>query len=118
MKTGKLGVIFCFFLFFIKESVNVREGGKKEGCCGVRVGWGLQIKWVEAGRMLNELSGSLSSCILLGVFSTLPVQKGLAKDFLDKAWKDLNQANQLFLSLCAHAPGGKQSFFFFFSCQF
>lgn len=55
--------------------------------------------------MLNELSGSLSSCILLWVFSTLAVQRRLAKDFLDKA-EGLKQANQLFPSLCAHAPGG------------
>lgn len=54
--------------------------------------------------MLNELSGSLSSCILLWVFSTLPVQRSLAKDFLDKA-EGFKQANQLFPSLCAHAPG-------------
>lgn len=56
--------------------------------------------------MLNELSGSLSSCILLWVFSTLPVQRRLAKDFFDKA-EGFKQANQLFPSLCAHAPGGE-----------
>lgn len=55
--------------------------------------------------MLNELSGSLSSCVLLGVFSVLPVQRELAKDFLDKA-EGFKQASELFPSLCAHAPGG------------
>lgn len=55
--------------------------------------------------MLNELSGSLSSCILLLVFSTLAVQRRLAKDFLDKA-EGFKLANQLFPSLCAHFPGG------------
>lgn len=54
--------------------------------------------------MLNELSGSLSSCILLWVFSTLPVQRRLAKDFLDKA-EGFKRANQLFPSPRAHGPG-------------
>lgn len=63
------------------------------------------MKWVEAGRMLNELSGSLSSCVLLVVFSTLPVQRRPAKDFFNKAG-GFEQANQLFPGLCAHFPGG------------
>lgn len=44
--------------------------------------WGLDAEWVEAGRMLNELSGSLSSCILVWIFSIRLVQRKLPKDFL------------------------------------